>query len=160
MDKITQLQNYDKLIVSLECADLDNPKSYIYIAEYTDEGVKKEIISSYTKELSDFNHYNLVVDKENLSVTKLLSDLLEKNSEINNQLTIVTVTGIENLSTTVLSKECDKRSELLQCYFYLQWGREQFLNYPFPVILWVKDSSQLMKYCPDFWHWNKGVFRF
>jgi hypothetical protein len=160
--KKKQVETFMRLIVSLECAESGDPKSYIYLAEDIGgkEGERDAIIANYNASLYNFNHYTLKVDKDNLSVTKLLSGLVRENPQINDQLTIVTVTGIENLSTTVLSKKCDKRSELLQCYFYLQWGREKFLNYPFPVILWVKDLSQLMKKSPDFWHWNRGVFRF
>ena len=45
---------------------------------------------------------------------------------------------------------------------YLQWTRESFRNFHFPIVFWVSKNiyNLMLSETPDFWSWRNGVFFF
>ena len=74
----------------------------------------------------------------------------------------ITVTGTEALRDSVSQADSNHKSELRRFFGYLQWTREGFREFPFPIVLWVTPNilSRLSLEARDFWSWRSGVFRF
>lgn len=66
--------------------------------------------------------------------------------------TIILVHGLDDLP----------EDDQLRVILHLNLGREFFVRFAFPIVLWVKSQTaqELARQAPDFWHWRSGTFEF
>jgi hypothetical protein len=152
---------YDMLISSIE-----NSQNHlaIIIAAFDDIELRDRLITRYETEAreSNINSYRIILGKEP-SIRGELAKLKQAESHIQEgKEAVFTVTGAELLSGKPSAENDREPTELDKFYGYLQWTREGFQEFEYPIVIWV--DYQILKdmswRSPDFWSWRKAVLRF
>ncbi|MBP0019558.1 MAG: tetratricopeptide repeat protein, partial [Cyanobacteria bacterium SBLK] len=150
--------NYDDLIVSIEASA---GKFHLLIGVCDYEENREELIRRYEEELApDFASYRVTLARGEPSLRAAIAELREKETVLQQSTkAVVTVTGTEQLYFLRFEEE---RSEQEKFFGYLQWTREALREFKFTIILWITHQMErnISKRSPDFWSWNKGIFRF
>ena len=152
-------RNYDRLIVALE-ASLG--KLDLLMAVCDDRNLQASLIQRYEAELKQqgVEHYRVLVRRQEPSLRYAIEHLVQQKPALQQGLpAVVTVLGIDDLLPLQLDAD---RSQLEKLFGYLQWTREAFLLFQFPVVVWWTQAvlAQLAEQAPDFWSWRGGVFWF
>ncbi len=159
--EIDNEESYTDLAMALEFSDRDRVNLFIAVCDV--DQTQSKIINRYTEQLiQDFYTYKISVDSSHLSVTRSISELIENESCFGaGNRVIVSVVGATALASTKSSSETLK-SDRDTFFGYLQWTRESFRDFHFPIVLWVSKNvySLMLSETPDFWSWRSGVFFF
>ncbi|RMF68759.1 MAG: tetratricopeptide repeat protein [Cyanobacteria bacterium J069] len=160
LDPIAEDQRqYERLIVSLE---LSQGKLDLLIAVCDDRNLQEQIIQQYIQELQQqgIEHYRVLIRRSDPSLRHALEQLLAEQPSLKaGDPAVVTVQGIDDLlSVRVLAAPAEQERFL----GYLQWTREAFRQFQFPVVLWMPSPLVVLlaQQAPDFWSWRGGVFWF
>jgi hypothetical protein len=154
---------YDGLIVMIEAIQ---GKMGIIIAICDDPELQTEIINRYEQELSTYiRPYCLELSSIHPSPSGMVRLLVEKENYLQAKgAAVVTIIGANQLSTSKLSVKWDHEhtNDLGRWFGFLQWTRESFRNYPFPVVFWVNNRvlKELILSAKDFWSWRLDTFEF
>jgi tetratricopeptide (TPR) repeat protein len=152
---------YDMLISSIENSQ---HRMSIIIAAFDDVELRDRIICRYETEAreANINSYRIVLGKEpsirgELAKLKQLEPHIREGKEA-----VFTVTGAELLSGKPSAENDREPTELDKFYGYLQWTREGFQEFEYPIVIWVdyKVLKEMSWRSPDFWSWRKAVLRF
>ena len=159
--QIDNEESYTDLVMAIEFSNPDRVSLFIAVCDV--DRVQQETIDRYTQQLSsDFRAYQVNINHQHLSVSRLVSELIEQESYLQNAgKAVISVVGATGLSPFKLGTDSTK-SDRDTFFGYLQWTRESFNNFHLPIVLWVsKDIYDLMlSEAPDFWSWREGVFFF
>ncbi|MEO1210788.1 MAG: tetratricopeptide repeat protein, partial [Cyanobacteria bacterium J06638_20] len=123
---------------------------------------RDELIQRYETELQakGTRCYRVRIDHQQPSLKQCLQELTEKETDWQSDRAVVTVLGADELLGVRLPQ--NNKSSQEQFFFSLQWTREAFRQYRFPIVLWLTPpiAGQLAQLAPDFWSWRGGVFEF
>jgi tetratricopeptide (TPR) repeat protein len=159
--EIENEESYTDLVMAIEFSDRDRVSLFIAVCDV--DLVQSETIARYTKQLeSAFRSYEVSVNSNQLSVTRSISELVECEPYLQSgSRAVIAVIGATSLASVKLDAEADK-SDRDTFFGYLQWTRESFQKFHFPIILWVskKIYDLMLSETPDFWSWRNGVFFF
>jgi hypothetical protein len=115
----------------------------IIFAICDDPELQTEIIDRYEQELTNYiRPYCLELPSIHPSPSGMVRILVEKENYLQTKgAAVVTIVGANQLSTSKLSVEWDHEhtNDLGRWFGFLQWTRESFRNYPFPVVFWVNN---------------------
>jgi hypothetical protein len=149
---------YEDFLLSI---DASNGLFSLFIAVSDDNALRDEIIKKYESDLNpEIISYQLNLAIEKPSLEEVITKLLLEDIYLQGRARAVfTVNGIEELD---FINKISGRSQQDTFLSYLQWTRENFKKFPYPIIIWVNNSllEKLARKAPDFWSWCKGVFRF
>lgn len=154
---------YDGLVVSIESLQ---GKMGIVFAICDSPELQLEIIYRYEQELlPQIRPYRVEIPPSEPNIRFLISNLIDNEEYLQNAgAALVSVVGSEKISSfrSATSFDDDQRSNLQKWFGYLQWTREAFREFRFPIILWVNSYivKNLMRQAPDFWSWRQDVFEF
>jgi tetratricopeptide (TPR) repeat protein len=153
---------YDGLVVSIEALQ---GKMGIIFAICDSPELQLEIIYRYEQELlPQIRPYRVEIPSSAPNVRWMISNLIDNEEYLQaGGATVVSVVGSEKISSFKSAAFDDDQGSNLQKWFgYLQWTREAFREFRFPVILWVNSYivKNLMRQAPDFWSWRQDVFEF
>jgi tetratricopeptide (TPR) repeat protein len=153
---------YDGLVVSIEALQ---GKMGIVFAICDSPELQLEIIYRYEQELlPQIRPYRVEIPPSAPNVRWMISNLIDNEEYLQvGGATVVSVVGSEKISSFKSAAFDDDQGSNLQKWFgYLQWTREAFREFRFPVILWVNSYivKNLMRQAPDFWSWRQDVFEF
>jgi tetratricopeptide (TPR) repeat protein len=153
---------YDGLVVSIEALQ---GKMGIIFAICDSPELQLEIIYRYEQELlPQIRPYRVEIPPSTPNVRQLISNLIDNEEYLQvGGATVVSVVGSEKISSFKSAAFDDDQDSNLQKWFgYLQWTREAFREFRFPIILWVNSYTvkNLMRQAPDFWSWRQDVFEF
>ena len=159
--QIENEESYTDLVMAIEFSNPNRVSLFIAVCDV--DQVQQETIDRYTKQLSpDFRAYQVNINHQHLSVSKLVSELIEQEPYLQNaEKAIISVVGATGLSPFKLGTESTK-SDRDTFFGYLQWTRESFNNFHLPIVLWVSKNiyDLMLSETPDFWSWREGVFFF
>jgi tetratricopeptide (TPR) repeat protein len=159
----TNQNAYDGLVVSIEALQ---GKMGIIFAICDSHELQLEIIYRYEQELSShIRPYRIEIPPSEPNIRWMISNLIDNEEYLRaGGATVVSVLGSEKISSfkSATSFDDDQRSNLQKWFGYLQWTREAFREFKFPIILWVNSYivKNLMRQAPDFWSWRQDVFEF
>ncbi len=150
---------YNRLLVALEASQ---GKLDLLIAVCEDRNLQAQIIERYEQELGQqgIRCLRVWVQAQDPSLRLALERLVAQEPALQTgQAAVVTVQGIDSLIAVRLG---EPQSQQEQFFGYLQWTREAFRQFHFPVVVWVTGAvlTQLAERSPDFWSWRGGVFWF
>ncbi len=149
---------YDDLMVSVEAS---TGVLSLLFAVCDDPQLSQHIIQRYEAELqSQIRPYQVELPRKDPSLRQAIAQVIEKDPYLQaGEKAVLTVTGIERLSRFSSDGEPSEQDRFLG---YLQWTREGFRAFPFPIILWLPNQLfvRLSQKAPDFWSWRKDVFYF
>jgi tetratricopeptide (TPR) repeat protein len=153
---------YDGLVVSIEALQ---GKMGIIFAICDSPELQLEIIYRYEQELlPQVRPYRVEISPSEPNVRWMISNLIDNEEYLQAAgATVVSVVGSEKISSFKSAALDDDQGSNLQKWFgYLQWTREAFREFRFPIILWVNSYTvkNLMRQAPDFWSWRQDVFEF
>jgi tetratricopeptide (TPR) repeat protein len=154
-------ETYEDLIASIE---LCQETLCLLIAVCDDFPLREKIIAAYEREARSLKiqSYRVALGKEP-NLKGEIAKLQQNNPDLQaNNPAVITVIGAEKLLSISISEEDKKQTELDKFFGYLQWTREGFIAYNYPIVIWI--TSRIFKAlpfrAPDFWSWRKDVFRF
>jgi tetratricopeptide (TPR) repeat protein len=151
-------QVLDDLVVSVEASD---GFLGLFVAVCDDQEFQAEVIGRYEAELGpEIRAYRLLLPRQDASLRRLLYQLVDSEPYLQDGgRAVLTATGADRLLPLRLGED---RSAQEEFFGYLQWTREGFRDFPYPIILWVTNQifKELIQKAPDFWSWCKDVFRF
>jgi hypothetical protein len=149
---------YEDLLISI---DTSNDLFSLFIAVSDDNALRNAIIKKYESDLKpEIISYQLNLPIEKPSLEEVITKLMLEDIYLQGRAKAVfTVNCIEELNFT---NKTSGRSQQDTFLSYLQWTRENFKRFPYPVVIWVDNAllEKLARKAPDFWSWRKGVFRF
>ncbi|NJM75876.1 MAG: hypothetical protein HC852_08945 [Acaryochloridaceae cyanobacterium RU_4_10] len=151
-------ENYENLILSIN----ESSGSFsLFIAICEDNLARDKIIEKYEFDLQpEIISYQLNLLERKPNLEEIIKKLLLEDIYLQRKTRAVfTVSGIEALDFI----DRDLRETWQDTFFgYLQWTRENFKKFPYPLIIWGNESlvKKLANRAPDFWDWRKEVFRF
>jgi hypothetical protein len=149
---------YEDFLVSIDASD---GLFSLFIAVSDDNALRDEIIKKYESDLyPKIIPYQLNLAIEKPSLEEVITKLMVEDMYLQGRARAVfTVNGIEELD---FMNKASGRSQQDTFLSYLQWTRENFKKFPYPIVIWVNNSllEKLVRKAPDFWSWRKGVFRF
>jgi tetratricopeptide (TPR) repeat protein len=154
---------YDGLVVTIEA--IQNKMGIIFAICDSPE-LQLEIVYQYEKELlPTIRSYRVEISQTEPNVRRAVGDLVESDEYLRTGgAAVVTVLGSEKISSfnSSISTDGDARSNLEKFFGYLQWTRESFREFKFPIVLWVSNDlvKQIIRQSPDFWSWRQDVFEF
>ncbi len=153
---------YDGLVVSIESLQ---GKMGIIFAICDSPELQLEIIYRYEQELSTLvRPYRVEIPPSEPNIRLMISNLIDNEEYLQNAgAAVVSVVGSEKIpSFRSAAFDDDQRPNLQKWFGYLQWTREAFREFRFPIILWVNSYvvKNLMRQAPDFWSWRQDVFEF
>ncbi|MGI0485117.1 hypothetical protein ACN4EK_06745, partial [Pantanalinema rosaneae CENA516] len=151
--------HYNRLMVALEASQ---GKLDLLIAVCNDRNLQAEMIQQYEQELREqgVQPFRVFVQWQDPSLRLALERLVEQEPTLQvGNAAVVTVQGIDSLISVRLG---EAQSQQERFFGYLQWTREAFRQFSFPVVIWMTKQvlTQLAERSPDFWSWRGGVFWF
>jgi tetratricopeptide (TPR) repeat protein len=153
--------SYEDLLLAIEYSGTEEVSLLIAVCD--GKATQQQIIHRYQQQLQlSFHSYLLSVNSNNLMVKSLITNLIESEYYHSDaRTTLVSVIGAANLASFQLSSE-KRRSDLETFLGSLQWTREGFRQFSFPIVFWVTKAiyDQMSIETADFWSWRKGVFFF
>lgn len=128
-----------------------------------DMRLRRRIIERYEAEAraAKIVNYRIVLGREP-SIRAALAKLKEEHQHLQHDgEAVFTVTGAELLLRVKLQPNA-AQSEIEKFYGYLQWTREGFSKFRYPIVIWVtyRILKEMSRRAPDFWSWRKAVLRF
>jgi tetratricopeptide (TPR) repeat protein len=134
------------------------------IAACDDSEVRDRTILHYEADAQQLNikTYRIVLSNEP-SIRAELAKLKEAEPYLQQgSAAVFTVTGVDLLSRVKSSDIDDEQTEIDKFFGYLQWTREGFQEFPYPIVIWVSYQilREMSRRAPDFWSWRKKVLRF
>jgi tetratricopeptide (TPR) repeat protein len=155
---------YDGLIVTIEA--IQNKMGIIF-AICDSPALQLETVYQYEKELSpNIRSYRVEISQTEPNVRKAVGDIVASEEYLRaGGAAVVTVLGSEKISSfrsSTSSTDDDSRSNLEKFFGYLQWTRESFREFKFPIVIWVSNNlvKKIIRQAPDFWSWRQDVFEF
>jgi hypothetical protein len=149
---------YDDLMVSVEAS---SGVLSLLFAVCDDLQLREQVIQRYETELRpQIRSYQIELSPQDPSVRLAIAHAVESNPSLQaGEKAVLTVKGTEKLSRFSVDGEPSEQDRFLG---YLQWTRESFRAFPFPIILWLPHQlyTKLSQKAPDFWSWRKDVFYF
>jgi N-acetylglucosaminyldiphosphoundecaprenol N-acetyl-beta-D-mannosaminyltransferase len=149
---------YDDLMVSVEAS---SGVLSLLFAVCDDLQLREQVIQRYETELRpQIRSYQIELSPQDPSVRLAIAHTVESNPSLQaGEKAVLTVKGTEKLSRFSVDGEPSEQDRFLG---YLQWTRESFRAFPFPIILWLPHQlyTKLSQKAPDFWSWRKDVFYF
>ena len=159
--EIDNEESYTDLLMAIEFSDRDRVSLFIAVCDF--DLTQSKIISRYTEQLkSDFHTYQVTINTDHLSVNRSISELVESEADLQaGGRAVISVVGAAALAATTRDPQA-KKSDRDTFFGYLQWTRESFRDFRFPIILWVSKNiyNLMLSETPDFWSWRTGVFFF
>ena len=156
--EVQNLENYEDLLVSIEASE---QRLSLLIAVCEDFRLRDQLIEQYESELKpDIHPYRIQLAQQEPSLRAAIATLVQSDPYLNQGgHAVLTVIGAEKLHFLKLGAD---RSEQDIFLGYLQWTREAFRAFPYPIVIWITQQiyQNLVQKSPDFWSWRKGVFRF
>lgn len=155
---------YDGLVVTIEA--IQNKMGIIF-AICDSPALQLETVYRYEKELSPaIRSYRVEISQTEPNVRKAVGDVVASEEYLRaGGAAVVTVLGLEKISSfrsSISSNADDSRSNLEKFFGYLQWTRESFREFKFPVVIWTSNDlvKKIIRQSPDFWSWRQDVFEF
>jgi N-acetylglucosaminyldiphosphoundecaprenol N-acetyl-beta-D-mannosaminyltransferase len=149
---------YDDLMVSVEAS---SGVLSLLLAVCDDLRLREQVIQRYEAELQPrIRAYQIELPRQEPSLRHAIAQILEKDPYLQaGGKAVLTVKGAEQLSRVSIDGEPSEQDRFLG---YLQWTREGFRAFSFPIILWLPYQlfATLSQKAPDFWSWRKDVFYF
>jgi tetratricopeptide (TPR) repeat protein len=159
--EIDNEESYTDLLMAIEFSDRDRVSLFIAVCDF--DLTQSKIINRYTEQLkSDFHTYQVTINSDHLSVNRSISELVESEADLRaGSRAVISVVGATALAATTLDPQV-KKSDRDTFFGYLQWTRESFRDFRFPIVLWVSKNiyNLMLSETPDFWSWRTGVFFF
>jgi tetratricopeptide (TPR) repeat protein len=160
-EQINNDEYYTDLVMAIEFSDRDRVSLFIAVCDV--DLTQSNIIDRYTEQLKpDFRAYQIAVNSKQLNVSRSIAQLVDREPYLQaGGRAVISVIGATSLAAVKIDANADKPDR--DTFFgYLQWTRESFRNFHFPIVFWVsKDIYNLMlSETPDFWSWRNGVFFF
>jgi tetratricopeptide (TPR) repeat protein len=158
--EIDNEESYTDLVMAIEFSDRDRVSLFIAVCDV--DLIQAQIISRYTEKLVGFHAYQVAVNSHHLSVNRSIAELVEREPYFQTgERVVVSVVGATALASVKLDPEATK-SDRDTFFGYLQWTRESFRDFHFPIVLWVSKNiyDLMLSETPDFWSWRTGVFFF
>jgi tetratricopeptide (TPR) repeat protein len=159
--EIDNEESYTDLLMAIEFSDRDRVSLFIAVCDF--DLTQSKIISRYTEQLkSDFHTYQVTINSDHLSVNRSISELVESEADLQaGSRAVISVVGAAALAATTRDPQA-KKSDRDTFFGYLQWTRESFRDFRFPIVLWVSKNiyNLMLSETPDFWSWRTGVFFF
>ena len=159
--EIDNEESYTDLLMAIEFSDRDRVSLFIAVCDF--DLTQSKIINRYTEQLkSDFHTYQVTINSDHLSVNRSISELVESQADLRaGSRAVISVVGATALAATTRDPQA-KKSDRDTFFGYLQWTRESFRDFRFPIILWVSKNiyNLMLSETPDFWSWRTGVFFF
>jgi tetratricopeptide (TPR) repeat protein len=159
--EIDNEESYTDLLMAIEFSDRDRVSLFIAVCDF--DLTQSKIINRYTEQLkSDFHTYQVTINSDHLSVNRSISELVESEADLQSGgRAVISVLGAAGLAATKLDPQA-KKSDRDTFFGYLQWTRESFRDFRFPIVLWVSKNiyNLMLSETPDFWSWRTGVFFF
>jgi tetratricopeptide (TPR) repeat protein len=159
--EIDNEESYTDLLMAIEFSDRDRVSLFIAVCDF--DLTQSKIISRYTEQLkSDFHTYQVTINSDHLSVNRSISELVESEADLRaGSRAVISVLGAAALAATTRDPQA-KKSDRDTFFGYLQWTRESFRDFRFPIVLWVSKNiyNLMLSETPDFWSWRTGVFFF
>jgi tetratricopeptide (TPR) repeat protein len=159
--EIDNEESYTDLLMAIEFSDRDRVSLFIAVCDF--DLTQSKIINRYTEQLkSDFHTYQVTINSDHLSVNRSISELVESEAELQaGGRAVISVVGAAALAATTRDPQA-KKSDRDTFFGYLQWTRESFRDFRFPIVLWVSKNiyNLMLSETPDFWSWRTGVFFF
>jgi tetratricopeptide (TPR) repeat protein len=159
--EIDNEESYTDLLMAIEFSDRDRVSLFIAVCDF--DLTQSKIINSYTEQLkSDFRIYQININSDHLSVNRSISELVASEPYLQTgSRAVFSVVGAAALAATKLDPQAEK-SDRDTFFGYLQWTRESFRDFRFPIVLWVSKNiyNLMLSETPDFWSWRTGVFFF
>jgi tetratricopeptide (TPR) repeat protein len=152
---------FTDLVMAIEFSDRDRVSLFIAVCDV--DLVQSQIINKYTEQLKpDFQSYQVNVNSNQLNVVRSITELVDRESYLQTGgRAVISVVGATALAAVKLDANAD-RSDRDTFFGYLQWTRESFRRFHFPIVFWVskKIYDLMLSETPDFWSWRTGVFFF
>jgi N-acetylglucosaminyldiphosphoundecaprenol N-acetyl-beta-D-mannosaminyltransferase len=149
---------YDDLMVSVEAS---SGVLSLLFAVCDDARLREQVIQRYEIELQpQIRSYQIELSPQDPSVRLAIAHVVETSPYLQaGEKAVLTVKGTEKLSQFSVDGEPSEQDRFLG---YLQWTREGFRAFTFPIILWLPHQlyTKLSQKAPDFWSWRKDVFYF
>jgi N-acetylglucosaminyldiphosphoundecaprenol N-acetyl-beta-D-mannosaminyltransferase len=149
---------YDDLMVSVEAS---SGVLSLLFAVCDDAQLREQVIQRYETELQpQIRSYQIELSPQDPSVRLAIAHAVKINPSLQaGEKAVLTVKGAEKLALFSVDGEPSEQDRFLG---YLQWTREGFRAFPFPIILWLPHQlyTKLSQKAPDFWSWRKDVFYF
>jgi Flp pilus assembly protein TadD len=159
--EIDNEESYTELLMAIEFSDQDRVSLFIAVCDF--DLTQSKIINRYTEQLkSDFHTYQVTINSDHLNVNRSISELVEREADLQaGGRAVISVVGAAGLAATTLDPQA-KKSDQDTFFGYLQWTRESFRDFRFPIVLWVSKNiyNLMLSETPDFWSWRTGVFFF
>jgi tetratricopeptide (TPR) repeat protein len=159
--QINNDEYYTDLVMAIEFSDRDRVSLFIAVCDV--DLTQSNIISKYTEQLKpDFRAYQVAVNSNQLNISRLIAQLVDREPYLQaGGQAVVSVVGATSLASFKLDAESE-RSDRDTFFGYLQWTRESFRNFHFPIVFWVSKNiyNLMLSETPDFWSWRNGVFFF
>jgi hypothetical protein len=159
--EIDNEESYTDLVMAIEFSDRDRVSLFIAVCDV--DLIQAQIISRYTEQLkAEFRAYQIAVNSRHLSVNRSIAELVESEPYFQTgEKVVVSAIGATALASVKLDPEATK-SDRDTFFGYLQWTRESFRDFHFPIVLWVSKNiyDLMLSETPDFWSWRTGVFFF
>jgi tetratricopeptide (TPR) repeat protein len=159
--EIDNEESYTDLLMAIEFSDQDRVSLFIAVCDF--DLTQSKIINRYTEQLkSDFRIYQININSDHLSVNRSISELVASEPYLQTGgRAVFSVVGATALAATKLNPQA-KKSDRDTFFGYLQWTRESFRDFRFPIVLWVSKNiyNLMLSETPDFWSWRTGVFFF
>jgi Tetratricopeptide repeat len=159
--EIDNEESYTDLLMAIKFSDRDRVSLFIAVCDF--DLTQSKIINRYTEQLkSDFHTYQVTINSDHLSVNRSISELVEREADLQSGgRAVISVVGAAALPATTLDPQA-KKSDRDTFFGYLQWTRESFRDFRFPIVLWVSKNiyNLMLSETPDFWSWRTGVFFF
>jgi tetratricopeptide (TPR) repeat protein len=159
--EIDNEESYTDLLMAIEFSDRDRVSLFIAVCDF--DLTQSKIINRYTEQLkSDFRLYQININSDHLSVNRSISELVASEPYLQTgSRAVFSVVGAAALAATKLDPQAEK-SDRDTFFGYLQWTRESFRDFRFPIVLWVSKNiyNLMLSETPDFWSWRTGVFFF
>jgi tetratricopeptide (TPR) repeat protein len=159
--EIDNEESYTDLLMAIEFSDRDRVSLFIAVCDF--DLTQSKIINRYAEQLkSDFHTYQVTINSDHLSVNRSISELVESEADLQSGgRAVISVVGAAALAATTRDPQA-KKSDQDTFFGYLQWTRESFRDFRFPIVLWVSKNiyNLMLSETPDFWSWRTGVFFF
>jgi tetratricopeptide (TPR) repeat protein len=159
-EQIDNEESYTDLVMAIEFSSRDRVSLFIAVCDF--DLVQQAIIDRYTNQLSpEFRAYRVDLDPQHLSVSGSIASLVDRETYLQTDgKAVVSVVGATALSPYRLDPAT--KSDRDTFFGYLQWMRESFSDFHFPIVLWVSKNiyNLMLSETPDFWSWREGVFFF
>jgi Tetratricopeptide repeat len=159
--QIDNASSYEDLLLAIEYSGTQEVSLLIAVCD--GKVTQQKIIHCYQQELQkSFHPYIVTINSRNLMVKSLIANLVESEYyHTDDRTALVSVIDAANLANVQLSS-AKRRSDLETFFGSLQWTREGFRQFHFPIVFWVTKAiyDQMSIETADFWSWRKGVFFF